>query len=125
MAPKLIEHLSSTAKPGDIDTFPKHHGGRHVPELLAPNFVVCPQILGGYELERSSAEPRAQFERNANSILFPRLDMRAVGLVMQYGILLGSHFNQDLSKFFQLQVEYESSLKEFGIEVEEIRINLR
>ncbi len=58
MPPEMIEHLSTSAQPGDIVSFPKHHGGRHVPELLAPNFVVCPQILGGYPLEHNPSEPR-------------------------------------------------------------------
>lgn len=68
-----------------------------------------------------------QFERDPNSIQFPRLFtlLRAVSLIMRYGFFLGGHFNHDTGKFAKLQVDYETALKGFGIELEEIRIKFR
>ena len=68
-----------------------------------------------------------QFERDPNSIQFPRLHtlLRAVSLIMRYGLFLGGHFNQDINKLAKLQAKYETALNEFGIELEEIRIKFR
>lgn len=68
-----------------------------------------------------------QFERDPNSIQFPRLFtlLRAVSLIMRYSLLLGGHFNHDIGKFAKLQVDFETAQKGFGIELEEIRSKFR
>lgn len=58
MPSELLPALSQATRPGEIVSFPKHHGGRHVEPLKGDNITVCPQVLGAYPLQPNPNQPR-------------------------------------------------------------------
>lgn len=58
MPPDVIPYLSCFTQPGDLLSFPKHHGGRHVEPVKAQNMTICPQITGSYKLHSKPNMPK-------------------------------------------------------------------
>jgi hypothetical protein len=51
MPQQMIDEIARCVKPGDLVSFPYHHGGRHVEPVSDARLLVCPQVLGTYPLE--------------------------------------------------------------------------
>jgi hypothetical protein len=54
MPPDMVPAVVATARAGELVSFPKHHGGRHVAPIKHDNLTICPQVLGAYPLQPSS-----------------------------------------------------------------------
>lgn len=54
MPSDVVPYLTLFSRAGDLLSFPKHHGGRHVTPIKADNLTVCPQIIGAYKLQTSA-----------------------------------------------------------------------
>jgi len=58
MPPDAIPYLSCFSRAGDLLSFPKHHGGRHVAPMRGDNLMVCPQVTGLYKLQTAANTPK-------------------------------------------------------------------
>jgi len=58
MPDDMMPAITDVVPFGDIVSFPYHHGGRHVEPIVDEAVVVCPQVMGVYELESSKHLPK-------------------------------------------------------------------
>jgi hypothetical protein len=49
-APSLLSSLKENTIPGEVVSFPYHRSGRHVAPVKDRSLVVCPAVLGAYNL---------------------------------------------------------------------------
>jgi hypothetical protein len=53
-----IPYLSCFSRTGDLLSFPKHHGGKHVAPVRSDNMMICPQVTGLYKLQTAANTPK-------------------------------------------------------------------
>lgn len=58
LPPDLIPAIRQHAAPGNVVNFPFHRGAYHVKPVEAAPLTTCPQIIGGYALERAHRKPK-------------------------------------------------------------------